>query len=626
MSLLAGVLRLDGAPVAPGDEPGFASASVPTSDTTGQHADGPVLFHWRLRWTTPEAVTERRPAVSNDQRFAVSYSGRLDNRDELISRYGLPPGAGDGAFLAEVFSRDGASGLRQCVGDFVLAAWDRIDRRLWLARDALGHRPLYYIRDRHRVVWATDLKVLRNAAGRDLTPNAGFFAEYLCGGVVSRDETVFEAIRRLPPAHAIAFAPGVAEHTLTEYWLPETSPRAPQSDAALIAEFGDRLDVAVRACTRMHGSVAAELSGGLDSSSIATLATASIGAPPATYSMVFPGTPFALDGEVLDESAHVDVMVAALGATSRRHDVRLTTDTDVLRVMRAHDDLPDWPNADLVRWPMARQAAADGHRVLLTGLGGDQWLTGSVARLPHLVRQGRLLEAWRFFRSAYQRDGLEALPGPLVTRLAVAAAPRWAKRAFRAIRPAQPWPDWLQPSFIADTNLPARLRVLPSRVAAVSDAVLRDSLTRLASGEELLMREHAFRTGDDAGVEMRHPFFDRRLVEFVLALPDDLRFRDGVTRYILRQAIGPRLPQSIAARRDKGDSTILLSHALSRVLPGMSLRSLRVADAGWVDGDRVRAACAPFVSGNVDAHVPVGSDGAIWSVIAVELWLRAIQT
>lgn len=620
MSLLAGVLHLDGATAVADSSP-----RDPRADLTGQFVEGPVRCEWSIRWTTPEAVHESFPIQSADRRFALAYTGRLDNRAELIARYAAPSSASDGDLLAAALSRDGAAGLQHCVGDFALAAWDRVNRRLWLARDALGQRPLFYVQANHRLSWSTDFRHLRLGPARDARPNAGFLAEYLSGGVVSRDETVFDQIRRVPPAHVVVFTPDGAPPVFTEYWTASTAVPQRRRDDDLIAEFRDRLETAVRACLRVHGSVASELSGGLDSSTIVALATEFSGVAPATYSMVFPGTPFALDGEVLDESAYVDAMVAAVGASSHRHDPRDSTRDDVLRVLRTHGDLPDWPNGDLVRWPMANRAAADGHRVLLTGLGGDQWLTGSVAQLPALIREGRLVDAWRFMRSAYGRDGLEAQAGPMLRRVAVAAVPRWAKQLFRVVRPAQPWPNWLRRSFAAEIDLPSRLRVQPLRVSSVSNAVLRDSLSRLLSGEELINREHVFRTGDDACVEMRHPFFDRRVVECALALPDDLRFREGQKRYILRRAIGERLPTSIASRRDKGDSTMLLSHALSRALAGVSLKELRVADAGWVDGDLVRAACAPFVTGDVRARVPSGADGAIWSVIAVELWLRAIQ-
>jgi asparagine synthase (glutamine-hydrolysing) len=623
VSVFAGILHLDGAPGAVDDLAGGARPPAGGWDQDGSYAEGPFAFHWQYRWMTPESAAERLPIICPDQRFVLSYSGRLDNRDELIARYRASSDASDGALLAATLARDGAAGLRHAVGDFVLAAWDRVDRRLWLARDAMGQRPLYYSLGRGHVMWSTDLAMLRDGPARASRPNAGFIAEFLNGSMVSHTETAFDAIHRVPPAHALSISPGQAAFAAIEYWMPPTSlpPRRP--DADLIDEFRERFGTAVLACLRAREPAAAELSGGLDSSSIVALASEAMGRAPDTYSIVYPGAPFAPDGEPLDETAFIDLMNAAVGAASFRHDPRVTSRQDVLRVLTSHRDLPDWPNADLVRWPMVRAAAAAGHRVMLTGLGGDQWLTGTVARLPSLVGRGHLRQAWRFFREATAPDGLVTERGPMLRRLLAASAPSVVKRAYRAIAPARPWPSWLGARLLAESGLAARLRALPARVASQADPVLRDSLTRLFSADGPLARESLFVSADDAGMEARHPFFDRRFVEFTLTLPDELRFRDGQTRYILRRAMGARLPGRIAARRDKSDSTILLAHAVRTVLAGDPLRNLAVADRGWVDGDWMRAACAEMCAPG--ARVPRPRDLYVWTAVAVELWLRASE-
>ena len=622
--MFAGVLHLDGAPGAVHELVCAGVAPAGGWDQDGGYAEGPLAFRWQYRWTTPESVDERQPLICHDRRFVVSYSGRIDNRDELIGRYRLAADAGDGALLAAALSRDGAAGLRYCVGDFVVAAWDRVERRLWLARDAIGHRPLFYARDRERVMWSTDIRVLRAGPARDARPNAGFLAEYLSGLLVSQDETAFDLIRRVPPAHALSMAPGDSSFASTQYWMPPQSLPPRRGDRELIEEFTERFTTAVRASLRARGSVAAELSGGLDSSSIVALTSELAGTAPDTYSVVFPGSTRAPDGERLDESEFIDTMVAAVHARSFRHDPRATGCDDVLRVMREHGDLPDWPNADLVRWPMARAAAADGHRVLLTGLGGDQWLTGTVARLPALVRAGHFGDAWRFARDAVGQEGLEAEWRPMLRRVAAAALPESVKRTIRALNPARPWPSWVRDSFAADVDLAARLRAAPGYPLSDRDPVLRDALAQLVSAEGLLAREALFRSTDDAGVDARHPFFDRRLVEFVITLPDDLRFRNGRTRHILREAMGTRLPATIAARTDKGDSTLLLAHAVRAAIAGVSLDQLRVADLGWVDGGWMRAACAEL-SESAATRVPGPRDLYVWSAVAVEVWLRSVE-
>jgi asparagine synthase (glutamine-hydrolysing) len=623
VSVLAGLLHVDGAPGAASDVTPWLPRPSSAPDDEGVQAEGPIVFAWQRIWHTRETELERQPLVSADRRVVLSYSGRLDNLDELTSRYQLPRTATDGAVLAAVMSRDGAAGLRHCVGDFVLAAWDRGERRLWLARDAMGHRPLFHARDARRVAWSTELSVLRRDLARDAGPNPGYAAEYLSGGIVSQHETHFAGIHRVPPACALSLGQRDSAFHTTEYWRPPATMPRRRSDHALVAEFGERLAVAVRACGRSSTPVAAELSGGLDSSAIVTLVTAQRGTPPPTYSVVYPGAGPTANGDPVDESPFIDEMQAWVGATSTRVDPRTFSTDDWLRVLSAHGDVPAAPNDDALRTSLARAAAQAGQRVLLTGVGGDQWLTGSVARLPGLIWRGRWRAAARFVRDAH---AIEPLAGPMWRRVLAAGAPAIARRAYRALRPARSWPEWMPDRFTREIDLTGRLRALTDRVPAAADPVLRESLVRLASADGPLIRESMFRAADDAGVEARHPFFDRRLVEFVLTLPDDLRFRDGKTRYILRQAMGTQWPTRIATRTDKADVSVLVVCALADVLAGLPTRSLAVADAGWVDGDALRAACTRFQQPDARRLTPSPADGMLWDVIALELWLRALDT
>ncbi|MBP6715874.1 MAG: hypothetical protein KA205_03365, partial [Acidobacteria bacterium] len=108
-------------------------------------------------------------------------------------------------------------------------------------------------------------------------------------------------------------------------------------------------------------------------------------------------------------------------------------------------------------------------------------------------------------------------------------------------------------------------------------------------------------------------------------LPDDLRFRHGQTRYIVRQAIGALLPPRIASRLDKGDGTTLYTHAIADVLAALPDHQYRVVDAGWAYGNGVRAALAPFRVPQSRLRVPLPADGSVWDLLAVECWLRAVE-
>ena len=164
---------------------------------------------------------------------------------------------------------------------------------------------------------------------------------------------------------------------------------------------------------------------------------------------------------------------------------------------------------------------------------------------------------------------------------------------------------------------------MSARVPDVDDDVLRDSLLRLSLSEGLLMRESLFRAATDAGIEVRHPFMDRRFVEFALTLPDDLRMRGTETRFILRRAMASLLPDGIRVRRSKGDATTVIDVAIAKVLAGAPFAATHASARGWIDPSRLAPRIAPFISGNPLAHVPDGTDDLVWAAVAVEEWLAS---
>lgn len=577
----------------------------------------------------PTAPDPHRSALnirSRDGRWLVAWSGRLDNREELRARFGLPQLTADGDLVAEALAAGGIRALGEAVGDFASAAWDGLEGRLWLARDAIGFRPLFYCRQGDRIWFATEMRVLTTGPARGAAPNEGLIGEVLAGQVVSAHETPLQGITRVLPAEALGFERAASAPRRVELWRPPTRLPPRRADADLIHEFQTRLLAVVTAAVGTERRVSAQLSGGLDSTAVAAAATSILGAPPETYSLVYPSMPIAVDGEMLDETPFVDAAARALGARSTRFDPLgpdgLTRD-DFLRVLAVHGELPDLPVTDALNFPLFTRAAADGHRVMLTGLGGDYWLSGSLSRLPALLRRGRLVAAWRFSREARRRDTLDATPADLRAHLLTRLTPAWAKAISRPWRSANVWPAWLPDAFTSRIHLGERMRRLSARVPRVDDEVLQDSLLRLTLSEGLLTRESLFRASNDAGIDVRHPMLDRRFVEFVLTLPDDLRLRAGETRYILRRALPSLVPAAIRDRRSKGDGSTLIGAALSLVLAGSSDAGTHAAARGWIDAARLAPEMAPFVAPGFRARRPQPADDLVWAAVAVDRWLAS---
>lgn len=572
---------------------------------------------------------------SSDGRWLVGWSGRLDNLDELRRRFRL--GVVDAprfsaVAAAEALAAGGVEALGAFVGDFAMAAWDLRERRLWLARDAIGFRPMFYFRDAERLWFSTDMGLLvaGPARERQRAENAGYLAETLAGLVVTIDETPVDGVRRVLPAEALGFSAGRPDPVRVTLWRPPTDLPPRRCDAALIDEFRARFTAAVTDSVGGDRRVATELSGGLDSTAVSAVAGTVLGGPLDAYSIVYPSHPYGPGGALLDESAFIDRAVAASGARSVRF-APLESDglsrESLLRVLTAHGELPDLPVTDALQFPLLTRAASDGHTAMLTGLGGDYWLSGSISRFPALLARGRLLAAWRFAREAARVDTLEATPAHFRAHVLSRLAPEWARALWHRRAPRPVWPDWIPAAFARDVSLGRRLQRLSARVPRVGDAVLQDSLLRLHLAENLLARESLFRAASDARIDVRHPMLDRRFVEFVLTLPDDLRLRGGVTRYILRRALADHLPPAIRDRRSKGDASMLTGVAIDTVLAGHTFAGARAARRGWIDAARIDAALTARRVAREraprDANLDDERDDRLWAAVAVEMWLSA---
>lgn len=548
----------------------------------------------------------------------VTWSGRLDNAADLTAQAGGRPTGTDATAIGAALSR-GAAGVRACLGDFAVAGWWPADRRLLLARDALGMRPLYYAATPEVVWWASTLAGLLATGWLPPTLNEGYFAEYLADAPVTLTETPIVGACRVPAGSQLDVVRG--QLRLTQYWAPDVIDEQPisEEDACDQLRTVFRDAVAARVCT--DAPIAFQLSGGLDSSSVVAFAhTLGVDAP-STYSLIFPERPEA------DESVFVDAVV--LRHTCRSHPIAhrpsVPVGPSVFASALIHGDLPELATGEHLFAPLLRQAFEDGHRVMLTGVGGDDYLSGSIFRTADLLRQGRVWAAARHLRE--YRAVWDVSRYGVVRAALTPFVPATVARALRAWRPAAPAP-WLQEDFVTRTALPERLKAGVRRVPRTRSAVVRHSLVHLWSGDRAHLHDALTRAGRNAGLDLRQPFLDRRLVEFLIALPDDLRFRDRQPRYLLRRAFADRLPPTVAARVDKADFARLTRDGLCAADPEGTLRGpLEVVERGWVRPGQPRALWTRIqhrmAAGN-HAHDPEVQ--VLWQILAAEASVRALSS
>ncbi len=632
MSALAGVFHRDGRPVSPSLLQRLL-APVAHRGPDGARADvaGAVgLAHLSL-CTTPEDHHDRQPLHDAASGLRLTFAGRLDNRDELAAA--LDPaadlrGAADSAYVLRAYERWGQDCPARLLGDFAFAIWDERRREVFCARDVIGIRPfVYHLTDRV-FVWASECRQLLAAGVVEPEPNEGMVAEVLADEFRRTDETLFRGVSRLPPAHSMTV--GEDRVAVRAYWRldPEREVRYAH-DAEYDEHFRALFEDAVRCRLRTdRGVVAVSLSGGLDSSAVAgvaqSAARAAGGPALAAFSMVFPDRP------AYDESRY-SAAVARMWDLEAHAVAPSPLDADRIRTDAArHMDVPELASDQLLGQVRERMRAR-GCRVVLTGLGGDQVLTGSVLHYADLLRRFHLAAAWSQYRSDARVGDAGWTPAALVTAGVLPLLPAWFRAAAAPL--ARRWgyrrivPDWVAPGFAARVGLENRLRLqVPD--PRPSSFARWDVCRSVASASQLQLTEAAERTTAEYGLEQRHPFFDRRLVEFCVAMPENQRWRGDRTKAVMRRALAPVLPPEVGRRRDKGDFSPQFIGQLDALGGEAFIDRLRVAELGWVDQARISAmfremrrrhAAHPDVhEAYVDWLMPV------WSVAGVELWYRSV--
>ncbi len=683
MSGIAGLVLLDGA--LPTDDVAARMAARVAHrgpDSSGTWAEGKVALAHRGLRTTPESFFEDPPLAKGP--FALVADVRVDDRDALASRLGkalatlgLPEDGRpltDHDLLLAAYAEWGDACPDYVLGDYAFAVWDKRFDRLFCAVDAFGTRPFYYTH-RPGALFAFGSQTRAVAEHVSGGVDEAFLADRL---LVYRDDPVRTPIRdvwALPGGHALAVDPGGIRVWQTEQISPDPSVGAGWSDDDYIEGYRERFEQAVQDRTRSSFPVGAELSGGLDSSSVAAVARdiveASGRGPVYTFSNVYSHVP------VTDEREYIDAVLSQGGMISHLTEVgELNPYKSLDEVIGVVDD-EIMQGAFFTMWASYKNASASGVRTLLTGVDGDTVVSHGMLRLRELAEagewaafgretralqerysgashrqtfqelstsattlflayglpaldvlaeEGRLRDLIRSLRGA--RRGVGADPKRIARRLwRRAFVPTPVLRAYRATRPpTPPAPRSVEEREVSLAQPFRNRKVVRDRLATIGARdpgrlyrTLREEHTaavRYLAGSGVAAQVSL--VAGAAGVEPAHPFLDRRLVEYSLALPPHMKLRDGWTRYVHRRAMDGVLPSSVAWRVGKAN----FAPAFAEAWFGSNLESVEdlLAHPGKasevVDIDALRARVA---------EVGTGSDHLIGGAalgLAVVHWLR----
>src|SRR5580658_7538211 len=590
---------------------------------------GPGVGLGHRRLSIVDLAQGQQPMYSHDRRFAIVYNGEVFNHPALKTeleaegvRYRTHS---DTETVLHLYERLGERAVERMRGMFALAIWDSLERRLFLARDRYGVKPLYYVhRPDGTLIFGSEIKALLPALDGRVILNREALPDFLANHAPSGEATLFAGIMRLAPGHTMIWQDG--RISIRQYWdVPvanssEAPPPGSRAERALITEFRERFTEAVRIRLMSDVPLGMFLSGGIDSAAItATMATL-VKEPIRTFSVAF--------AEREANELEYARLVATTFRTEHREIVISPTEffAELPRLVWHEDEPVAHPSS--IALYFVSQLAARHVKVVLTGEGSDETLAGynRYRVTEYNARLGALYQRYlpEFARRGVSR-GLLALPRSW--RVRQRAARTFLLRGadldelyfdnFAVFgRAAQH--ELLAPelrSELASVDPYAAYHAALARVGGkplVSQLLYADVKTYL---RELLMKQDQMSMA--ASIESRVPFLDHPLTEWVAGLPQAMKLRGTTTKWILRRAMQGRLPPPILARRKMGFP----------VPVGAWLRGAwRPLLNEYVSGPRARARGlfdAPTVERLVGEHsAGINHAERLWALLTFEIWAR----
>jgi asparagine synthase (glutamine-hydrolysing) len=550
------------------------------------------LGHCML-WTTPESLNEVLPFHKSAIDLAITADARIDNREELFNALELDTNKhqdiSDSEIILSAYQKWGQDCPKHLLGDFVFAIWDARNQTLFCARDHFGVKPFYYYSCKQYFIFASEIKALLSF-GLSCQLNDLRIADYFLEPMLDdKSTTVYEAIFRLPPAHG-ATVGAQEEFTPQCYWSLDSQATLPHStDEDYAAAFRDIFFEAVRCRLRSAFPIGSHLSGGLDSSTVTCVAheiLRSTSHKLHTFSNIFDRFASCDEREyfnqVLEQGSYIPHFIQA---------DRSGPLSDWQEFFRYFDEPFLGPSHFLVHG-LNHATQEAGVRICLDGFDGDTVVSHGAFYFTELARQGD----WRTFITEAKAvsQHFDTSPKTLLLGYGLPCLsefskkwqwltfakrvheishnfkisrrklwlqyglkpnlPRWLLSTFRRIRYGSQETGQtntvLNPQFAAQPSIKKRCRSrdLPQTPPT---SVREEQYTVLSSGLFTHVLELSDQCASAFSIEVRHPFMDKRLVEFCLALPPEQKLNNGWSRVVMRRAMAGILPETIRWRGGK---------------------------------------------------------------------------
>jgi asparagine synthase (glutamine-hydrolysing) len=508
-----------------------------------------------------DVKTGHQPLTNENRDVWIVYNGEIYNhadlREDLEKKGHQYRTRSDTETIVHLYEEYGRDCVKHLRGMFAFVLWDRRKRVLFAARDRLGIKPFYYRWDNKAFLFGSEIKAILAYPGISPEFNHATLAEYLAFGYITGAETMYGGIQKLMPGHTLELSEG-GQPRIERYWdLTTQVDEIPRGRDYYVKNYREMLESAVESHLMSDVPLGMFLSGGLDSSAVAALATKIRGDRIKTFAVGYGEESFSELRYAREVAEHI---------RSDHHEVRLSREEFFESLPRLiwHEDEPIvWPSS--VSLYFVARLARQHVTVVLTGEGSDETLAGYL-RYAWTVLNSRMDTVYRSVTSRGIRN---------LVRKAIHAAPLSAPLHRKLdhtffIRDGNSWPSFYYDNFYSAFSGADQVELLtPSAKAAATDAyagTMRawersqgDMLHRLLYADvhsyliELLMKQDQMSMA--ASVESRVPFLDHPLVEFTARIPAQYSLRGLAGKFILKEGVEDLLPKSIIYRQKMGFPT-----------------------------------------------------------------------
>jgi len=591
-------------------------------DEDGSYVDGNVALAIR-RLRIIDVQSGQQPITNEDQNIWIVYNGEIYNhqqlREELESRGHRYRTRSDTETIVHLYEEYGPECVQRLRGMFAFAIWNRRTRRLFIARDRLGIKPLYYRFEGGTLLFGSEIKTILEYPGVKPEFNQGALAEYLAFGYIAGPETMFSGICKLLPGHTLEIGE-TGEMKISQYWDLTTSPDAIEhSRDYYVKGYRDLLEESVASHLMSDVPLGVFLSGGLDSSVVAALTQKIRREPIETFSVGY-------SEESFSELPYARQVADHLG--SKHHEIRMSRQDffDILPALVWHEDEPiAWPSS--VSLYFVARLAKSRVTVVLTGEGSDETL-GGYARYAWTLMNSGMDNVYRALTAARLR---KLLRSALRASPLSASMRRQLEHTF-LLRDGEAWSSFYFDNFYSAFSAEDQRDLLASQAQGTAGDAYANSLRywNQSSGDllhrmlytdiktylvELLMKQDQMSMA--ASIESRVPFLDHQLVEFTADIPARYSIRGMDGKSILKSAAEDLLPRSVIYRKKMGFPTPW-SRWLGVQLDALEAMLLepRTLNRGLFRKDAIECLFAEHRADRRD------HGDRIWRLLNLEIWHR----